>query len=297
MGPQGPAGAGNPGPQGPAGPPGNGAYGEDIAAFAGFTSALSNGNAGGRDGMHAKCAAEFPSSHFCHISEYVRSNSPTTVPASGAWIDPSVDINGDLTFASALAYGREPSQYTCSAWTSSSNTSFTSTHLRPDGRVTTSSSSTAPLPPGCGTMRPLACCNGAPKVEFAGFTAATTNGAGFNGSGRPGMHAACHAEFPDSHFCHIAEYLRAASPIAVPTTGAWIDPSANENGDLDFGGGPRFGREGSQYTCAGWTNANQNSGTSTFLDVDGVAHTHSSSTAPLPIGCAAVRPLACCKGG
>lgn len=68
---QGPAGAaGNPGPQGPAGPAGNGAYGEDIPAFAGFTQALSTGDAGGRDGMHAKCAAEFAGSHLCHASEY-----------------------------------------------------------------------------------------------------------------------------------------------------------------------------------------------------------------------------------
>jgi len=290
---------GNPGPQGPAGPAGNGAYSEDIAAFAGFTAATTNGAAGGRDAMHARCAAEFAGSHLCHISEYQLTNSPTTVPATGAWIDPSImayalSAGSDLTFDSAPAFGREAFNYTCASWTSSSNTSFQTTFLRPDGRVQSASSSTAPTPPACDVQRPLACCNGAPKTSVAGFTTVTPDGAGF-GTGRPGMHAACAAQFTGSHMCHIAEYLRAGSPVSVPASGAWIDPSLNERNEIVFGGSPRFGRMTQQYTCSGWTN---NSGTSyqaTFLDVDGSAHTQTSSSAPLQIGCAAQRPIVCCR--
>jgi hypothetical protein len=295
QGPIGPPGSGNPGPQGPAGPAGNGAYGEDIAAFAGFTQTLSTGNAGGRDGMHAKCAAEFPGSHFCHVSEYHLTGSATTVPASGAWIDPSVDVNGDFTLDSSTSFGREARSTTCTAWTTDSETNFTTTFLQPNGRVTTASSGTLPRPPGCGTLRALACCNGAPKVIFAGFTTATNTGGGFSANGRPGMHAACNAELPGSHMCHIAEYQRANSPVSVPASGAWIDPSVDELGDFTLGAAPRFGRETSESTCAGWTNSLTSNGTATYLGADGIGHTESSGTLPQPPGCGATRPIACCR--
>jgi hypothetical protein len=285
---------GNPGPQGPAGPAGNGADSEDIAAFAGFTAALSTGAAGGRDAMHARCAAEFTGSHLCHISEYQQTTSATIVPATGAWIDPSVTPDSDLTLESASGFGREAFSFSCGSWTSASNTSFAATFLRPDGRVQTTSSNTFPTPPACDVQRALACCNGAPKVQLAGFTTVTPDGAGF-GTGRPGMHAACASEFAGSHMCHIAEYLRAGSPVSVPTSGAWIDPSVADTGELVLGGSPRFGRMTQSFTCSGWTNNVQASGASTFLDVDGSAHTHSSNTFPNPIGCAAQRPIACCR--
>ena len=295
QGPMGPPGAGNPGPQGPVGPAGNGAYGEDVAAFAGFTATLSTGNAGGRDGMHAKCAAEFPGAHLCHVSEYQLAGSATTVPASGAWIDPSVDVNGDFTLDSSTSFGREARSSTCSAWTTDSSTSFTTTYMQPNGRVVTASSGTLPKPPGCETPRALACCNGAPKIIFAGFTTAANTGGGFNANGRPGMHAVCNAEFPGSHMCHIAEYQRAGSPASVPTSGAWVDPSVDELGDFTLGAAPRFGRETSDSTCAGWTNSLTSSGTATYLGPDGTGHTESSGTLPQPPGCGAIRPIACCK--
>ncbi|MGE3768449.1 MAG: hypothetical protein AB7L94_39730, partial [Kofleriaceae bacterium] len=134
-----------------------------------------------------------------------------------------------------------------------------------------------------------------PKVIFAGFTTATGNGAGFGPNGRPGMHAACNAQFPGSHMCHIAEYQRANSPVAVPASGAWIDPSVDELGDFTLGAAPRFGRETFDYTCAGWTNGLTSSGTATYLGTDGIGHTENSGTAPQPPGCGAIRPIACCK--
>ena len=297
----GPAGTGNPGPQGPAGPAGNGAYSEDVAAFAGFTATLSTGNGGGRDGMHARCAAEFAGAHLCHISEYQLTNSATTVPASGAWIDPSIipyalSSDSDLTFESAPGFGREDFSYTCASWTSSATSgTWSSSFLRPDGSVQATSSNTSPAPPGCDVPRALACCNGAPKVQFAGFTAIHPDGAGV-GNGRPGMHAACAAEFSGSHMCHIAEYLRTGSGTPVPAIGAWIDPSVNEHNDLVTGGSPRFGRMTARSSCNGWT-TNTAAGTwsSTHLDVDGAAHLQSSNTSPQQVGCTAHRAIACCR--
>ena len=289
-----PGAQGNPGPQGPAGPAGTGGATDDIAAFAGFTQALSNGAAGGRDAMHAKCAGEFTGAHLCHISEYQLTNSATTVPATGAWIDPSILPSSELTFESAPGYGREAFSFSCTSWASASNTTFSTTYLQPNGRVTTASSNTFPTPPACDVQRALACCNGAPKTQLAGFTTVTPDGAGF-GTGRPGMHAACASQFAGSHMCHTAEYLRAASSVAVPASGAWIDPSVDDAGKIVFGGSPRFGRMTSSFSCAGWTSNVQSPGSSTYLDVDGSAHTHSSNTFPNPIGCAAQRPIACCR--
>ena len=299
----GPAGAsgpqGNAGPQGPAGPTGSGAVFEDVAAFAGFTAGQFDGNAGGHDAMHGRCAAEFTGSHLCHASEYLLASSATPVPASGAWIDPSgmpyaLNFEGHFTVEAGPGFGRWTQTFSCQSWTSSSATSFSSTFLRSNGDVVTTSSSSAPTPPGCNTVRSLACCNGAPKVRLAGFTARIVDGAG-TGGGRPGMHGACAAEFSGSHMCHGAEYLRAASGVPVPATGAWIDPSGDENGELAPGGSPRLGRWTRNFTCNGWTSNTQSPHSATFLDVDGAPTTTSSSTAPLPIGCAAQRAIACCK--
>lgn len=301
QGPAGPAGAGNPGPQGPAGPAGNGAYSEDIAAFAGYTAALTDGNAGGRDGMHARCAAEFSGSHLCHISEYQLANSATTVPASGAWIDPSIlpyalSSDSDLTYESAPGFGREDFSFTCFSWTSNTSTgTWSASFLRADGLVQSTSSNVAPAQPACNLQRALACCNGAPKVQFAGFTTVQPDGAGV-GNGRPGMHAACASEFTGSHMCHIAEYLRTGSGTTIPATGAWLDPSVNERNEIVTGGSPRFGRMTSRYSCNGWTtNTASGSWSSTHLDTDGSAHLQSSNVFPAQIGCTAHRPIACCK--
>lgn len=300
-GPQGPPGTGNPGPQGPAGPAGSGAYTEDANAFAGFTVAKTDGNGGGRDGMHARCAAELPGSHLCHASEYQLTNSATTVPAAGAWIDPSIlpyalSADSDLTTESAPGFGREDNAFTCASWTSNANSgTWSSTFLRADGVTVQTSSNTFPAPAACDVQRPLACCNGAAKVQFAGFTTVAPDGAGL-GTGRPGMHAACNAQFAGSHMCHIAEYLRTGSGTPVPTTGAWLDPSVNERNELVTGGSGRFGRMTSRFTCNGWT-TNTATGTwsSTHLDVDGSAHLQSSNTFPQQIGCTAHRPIACCR--
>jgi len=102
QGPPGSSGAaGSTGPTGPQGPqgvtgaagPGGMLYGEDAAVFAGFTSATTTGNAGGREAMHALCNAAFSGSHMCHAAEYNLATSATPVPSAGAWIAGSATIN------------------------------------------------------------------------------------------------------------------------------------------------------------------------------------------------------------
>lgn len=118
--------------------------------FAGYTSATTNGGAGGRPKMHALCATEFPGSHLCHASEYIRSCSSTSVPSTGAWLDPST-ANGTGTSNSGMpGSGRNLfSGTTCNAW-SDATTSYNGTWVAPNGSVVTSGY--------CNTTRAAACC-------------------------------------------------------------------------------------------------------------------------------------------
>ncbi len=105
-------------------------------------------------------------------------------------------------------------------------------------------------------------------------------------TGRPAMHAACAAEFPGAHMCHVAEYLRAASGAPVPAIGAWVDPSM----DIDTfynvaGGSPAFTRyaNGSNGgSCKSWTGA---AASGTIVVPSGSASDGS---------CLVARPIACC---
>ena len=152
MGSTGPAGPqGNPGPQGPAGPSGGSTL-EDPAGFAGFTAATFTGNIGGRPAAHAACAAEFAGSHLCHASEYLLTNSATTAPAAGAWIDSSISYaTGATTWSGAPFFGRGI-QYDCANWTQGS-TGYSGAMVTSSGGV-----SSAPSPQYCSAVKPLACC-------------------------------------------------------------------------------------------------------------------------------------------
>ena len=104
---------------------------------------------------------------------------------------------------------------------------------------------------------------------FAGFTSVTTTGAV---GGREQMHRRCDDEFDGSHMCHYAEYQLAASGIALPASGAWIDFSCIEqkaggtveSGNLGCGsysGSPDSGRSTNDPTsgnCMSWTSAATN---------------------------------------
>lgn len=196
---------GDQGPQGPTGPAGSGAYGEETSSFAGFTTATTTGSiSNGRFAMHALCAAAIAGSHLCHNSEYAFTNSATTPPADGAWIDPSYSVG--------TAGVRSFSGTSCDSWTQTAS-GYYGLYVTATGALSSTD---------CSKRKALACCNSPARTRLAGFTAAKTNG---NAAGRFKMHQMCVAEFPSSHLCHNIEYARAHSATIPPTGGAWIDPS------------------------------------------------------------------------
>lgn len=265
---------GDPGPQGPTGPAGSGAYSEEMGGFAGYTSATSTGAVtNGRPGMHSKCAAEFSGSHLCHASEFILSDSATTVPTAGAWLDPSTNTNTSATNSGLPGSGRYIYGYNCATWTDGTS-GRSGTYVTASGSVQDDSA--------CNVSRSLACCNGARKTRFAGFTATTTVG---GVSGRPKMHAMCATAFSGSHFCHAAEYIRATSPTTVPASGAWIDPSTNSSTSATNSGLPTSGRYIYGYNCATWTDGT--SGRSgTYVTTSGNIQDDSA--------CNVARAVACC---
>lgn len=289
IGPPGPAGApGSAGPQGVPGArgPAGSLFGEDAAAFAGFTSTPIDGAIGGREQMHAACAAEFPGSHLCHIAEYNLANSATPVPAGGAWIDDSAAADGagggTVSDVATRDAGRVTGwgQFNCWSW-SDTGSSWGAT-LNRDGAYLAA----------CATQHVLACCSTPYLERFAGYTAATTTGAA---GGRSEMHRRCGQEFPGSHLCHIAEYNRATPTVAPPASGAWIDTSGYptpSGGSADITAAARnFGRvtaKADYDNCDNWT-ATAIPGAYT-LEGLAVAPVHAYS-----VSCATARPLACCE--
>ena len=200
---------GDPGPQGPMGPTGSGALGEDPASFAGFTSATTSGGAAnGRQGMHALCAAAFAGSHMCHASEYTLTNSPIDPPTEGAWLDPS--------YETGLSGVRSLNGVACQSWTVGATLN--------SGLYLTAAAGFDNA--DCSKRKPVACCNSPARTQVAGFTSMTTRG---NPGGRTKMHQLCAAEFAGAHLCHLIEYVRAHDPKAIPSGGAWVDPSAGSS--------------------------------------------------------------------
>jgi hypothetical protein len=231
-----------------------------------------NGNIGGRVAAHALCAAEFAGGHLCHASEFLLANSLVTPPAAGAWLDPSVAPDDTTTYAAAPAYGRRVGAPDCSNWTNGTAGTY-GPHVDPNGGISNSGT--------CANARPLACCNGVSKVEFMGVTSSYSAM-----TGRTAMHQACNAQYAGSHFCHAAEYLRAASTSPIPAEGAWLDPSVDFEGTTSYSGSPLFGRQLGAPDCSNWTNAT--AGTyGPHIDPNGGIS--NSGT------CAVQRYIACCK--
>ena len=267
---------GDPGPQGPMGPPGSGAYIEDVGSFAGFTTTTYTGAiSGGRIAAHAACAAAFSGGHLCHAAEYIQSNSGTTVPPSGAWLDASISDTESDAFNNGMAGSGRYVAYngTCDSWSNASS-SYYGTVVTPTGGIATQ---------GCNASRVLACCNTPSKTRFAGFTTSATTG---SASGRPAMHGRCASAFPGSHLCHATEYIRSNSATVVPASGAWVDPSlARGSTDRWNSGMPASGRYVYYNgTCDSWSNASS-SYYGTSITTNGGVVTQ---------GCNASRTLACC---
>jgi hypothetical protein len=121
--------------------------------FKGFSTLTTQGNAGGREPMHAICADQFAGSHMCTTSEYYRTGNATPVPASGAWLDAGA-FSGSSSYTPTLGisasnvgrYTANDSSYNCQQWTI--NNTYTGTVIF----------STGPTTGTCSTARPVACC-------------------------------------------------------------------------------------------------------------------------------------------
>lgn len=241
MGPMGVMGtAGNTGATGPAGPAGpagaqgvagsvgtaGGVFGEYAPTFAGFSTTAINGNAGGREKMHAACAAAIAGSHLCHVGEYGGSNSATVPPAGGAWVDGSGNVeefNANVSTTFDIA-GPDIGRYIGSLDTVNCDNWSTSTTGSAGGAAAALTVGPAGVASAlCSTSHVLACCSTPYTEKFKGFT--TTTPTGVQTGGRAAMHAFCGAQFPGSHMCHAAEYGRANPTVTPPSGGAWLDGS------------------------------------------------------------------------
>jgi hypothetical protein len=283
MGPQ-----GVPGSQGP----GGAVTGEAAAQFAGFTSTTYTGVAGGREAMHARCAAAFAGSHLCHIAEYNLASSATVPPASGAWLDMSggvegynanVQVENELASVSLGRYTAQNYTGNCNNWTatmSGTNVTF--------GEVI-NPASTAVVQ--CSTSHALACCS-TPYVEgFRGFTSASVTGA--HTGGRAEMHQLCGAQFAGSHMCHVAEYQRASATVTPPAGGAWLDMSGylRTSTSVDNTISPSFmGR----YTAQNYT-GNCNNWTATMSGTNVTFGETITDAGTAVAQCSGARPIACCE--
>jgi hypothetical protein len=174
----------------------------------------------------------------------VLSNSLAVPPASGAWIDPSVVPDGTTTYAGAPSFGRQMNSSDCLNWTTN-NTNYYAPHVDPNGGISNSGN--------CLAIRALACCNGVAKPKFVGVTSSLALM-----QGRVAMHQVCSTEYPGAHFCHAAEYVRAASALPIPAAGAWIDPSVDDTSGTTYAGSPVFGRQMNSSDCLNWTTTNTN---------------------------------------
>ena len=97
---------------------------------------------------HTACAAEFVGAHLCHVAEYVLSNSTTSLPVEGAWMDPSIDQDNHRRVGGSFMYGRWSTGVgSCGAWTYSGTSSPVGTALLSSGEF-----DTGPL---CDVARPV----------------------------------------------------------------------------------------------------------------------------------------------
>ena len=269
--------------------------GEDAAQFAGFTTATYTGVAGGREVMHARCAAQFSGSHLCHLAEYTLATPATIAPAAGAWIDNSSDIEGltgdpssvgslgSRTAGRHLGYGDN----NCNSWSSAGVAGGTTTY---SGTIVTRAGADHAA---CTATRSLACCSTPYAERFRGFTTATVNGA--RTGGRNEMHQLCGAQFPGSHLCYLAEYQRATPVTSPPASGAWLDVNGYVRSassvyvDMMLSGRSvgRYASQSFDWNCSAWTATVYGSST----QLKGAVITPAGIEAKL---CTTSLPAACC---
>jgi hypothetical protein len=112
-----------------------------AVVFRGYTTATFTGSVGGTIGANARCAAEYPGSYFCTVSDFDLSNPTIAPPASGAWIDSNRSASGTRTQNSCSASG--------GSW-NLGTTGDTGTNLNALGVFVSQVT--------CNQVKPLACC-------------------------------------------------------------------------------------------------------------------------------------------
>ena len=128
-------------------------------------------------------------------------------------------------------------------------------------------------------------------------TSATFNGSGPAGYGRTGMHAACQAEDPDSHFCTIQEIENAWKTGGVnmmQVSQAWVDNAIVGTIDSGYGGNVSaasdwYGGNDSTdypYNCNAWL-ISTNAGRGMIMNTGAIS--------PAAEACDDIHPITCCK--
>jgi len=129
-----------------------------IEIFAGYTSALVDGDMSGRAGAHAVCGAEFAGSHMCHTTEYFRSHPVATAPVTGAWMDYSAGLKQGSSGVFGNSYCGSPEMGRYSGYSTSGNcANWSSSSASHRGYVMVPTGATASAM-YCDVARPVACC-------------------------------------------------------------------------------------------------------------------------------------------
>ena len=262
--------------------------------FVAYTQQTYGGDLDGRSGANAKCAAEYPGTHFCTDWELDQS-APAPV-ATTAWVDRGRSDADSRYFR--VAYSKTD-VYSCGGWTSSDPAAKPNGSAVGRGTILTSnggfeSSFVSLTDGGCGVARHLPCCMGGTAVRLRGFTSPFAGDLG----GRSGANAKCEAAFVGSRFCTDWEIDQAAVAAPIPASGAWVDRGNSEPSSRTY----RVSYSTRDvYTCGGWT-----SSTASFKP-DGSAVGRATVLTPLggfestfvsntDGGCQIARPVACCDG-
>jgi hypothetical protein len=139
---------------------------------------------------------------------------------------------------------------------------------------------------------------GSPRGVLHVFaTSAQFNGAGPAGYGRSGMHDACRAEDPSSHFCTIQEIENAWKTTGVDFVASglsWVDNAIVGTVNSDYAGDTQvssdwYGGNAAgdyPYNCNAWT-INTNTGRGLILN--------NGAISPAVEACDDVHPISCCK--
>jgi hypothetical protein len=112
------------------------------------------GSQGGREQMHAVCAAQYAGAHMCHAAEYYRTGNATPLPTGGAWVDGSGYTGGSsyeqtllLAPVNVGRYVAADPNLNCMGWTTSGASNYGAA-VQPSGAAELA----------CNVTRPVACC-------------------------------------------------------------------------------------------------------------------------------------------